>query len=302
MSLSTFGYCLKQGLKNICRNLKFSLASAATVSACIFLFCMFFSICRNLDYIVRSAETNVGITVLFDENLSEDEILLIGGEIGQRPEIREITFVSAEEAWESFKTEYFAGKEALAEGFDQDNPLAGSSSYAILLNDISQQEGFVQWLYTVPGVRQVNYSSSVVSSLTKLNRIITFVSGGIIAVLLLVAVFLIANTITVAAAFRKNENEIMRYIGATNGMISAPFIIEGTVIGLVGALIPLAAVCALYQRVAAYLAERFGMLSDIFSFVPLQTILPDMAMAALGLGVGIGFFVSLLTIRKHLKA
>lgn len=301
MNLNTIGYCFRQGLKNICRNLKFSLASAATVSACIFLFCMFFCICTNLDFIVKNAESNVGITVLFDEALSEDQIREIGDQIAKRPEIREMQFVSAEEAWESFKAEYFAGKEELAEGFSDDNPLAGSASYTILLNDISGQDAMVEWLYTIPGVRQVNYSSSAVSSLTRLNRLITLTSGGIILILLLVAVFLISNTITVAAAFRKNENEIMRLIGATNGMIRAPFVIEGTVIGLIGALVPLAGMTALYNRVSDYLTNRFHLLTDIFRLLPLSAVFPTMAGSALALGMGIGFVVSFFTIRKHLK-
>lgn len=301
MNLNTIGYCIKQGLRNICRNLKFSLASAATVSACIFLFCMFFSIVKNLDYVVKNAESNLGITVLFEETLGEDQIQAIGEEIRKRPEVREMEFVSADEAWNEFKTEYFAGKEELAQGFEQDNPLAGSASWNILINDIQQQEGFVAWLKEQPGVRAVNYSSSAVSSLIRLNRVITLLSGGIILILLLVAVFLISNTITVAAAFRRNESEIMRLIGATNGMIRAPFVIEGTLIGLVGAMVPLALVSVIYQRVLIYLTERFSVLSDIFRFLPLSEVFPTMAGAALGLGAGIGFVVSFVTICRHLR-
>ena len=132
--------------------------------------------------------------------------------------------------------------------------------------------------------------------------ILPIVYGGVYTVpLTVVAVFLISNTITVAAAFRKTENRIMRLIGATNGMIRAPFVIEGTVIGLVGALLPLAAVSLLYRRVAVYLMERFNMLSDIFRFLPLEELFPSMAAVSLGLGIGIGFFVSFFTIRKQLK-
>ena len=301
INLSTVGYCFRQGLRNICRNFKFSLASMATVSACIFLFCMFFSICRNLDYVVRNAESNVGITVLFDESLSEEQILAIGEEMKLNPEIRYMEFISAEQAWESFKNEYFEGKEELAAGFEKDNPLAGSASYNLLLNDIGTQESVVQWLQQIPGVRQVNYSRTAVTSLVRLNRVITLLSGGIILILLLVAIFLISNTITVAAAFRRGENEIMRMIGATNGMIRAPFVIEGTLIGFVGAVIPLALVTVLYNRVVTYLTERFSMLSDIFKFLPLSELFPSMAGAAMLLGMGIGFVVSFFTIRKHLK-
>lgn len=301
MNFSTAGYCLKQSLKNICRNLKFSLASVATVAACIFLFCMFYCAVTNLTFVVKNAESSVGVTVLFDEDLSEEEIREIGEEIGARPEVRELTYTSAEEAWDNFKKEYFAGREELAEGFEDDNPLAGSASYTILLNSIDEQSAFVAWLNQIPGVRQVNYSRSAVTTLTRINRVLTLFSVGIILILLMVAVFLISNTISVAAAFHRTENEIMRMIGATNGMIAAPFVIEGTLIGLAGALIPLAIVTVLYGKVLQYLTERFSMLSDIFRFLPLKEIFPTLTAASLALGIGIGFFASLFTIRRHLK-
>lgn len=302
MNFSTFGYCLKQGLKNICRNVRFSLASMATVSACIFLFCAFFCVVKNLDYVVKSAESKVGMTVLFSETLSEAEILKIGETISERPEVRELRFISAEEAWEGFKRDYFAGKEELAEGFERDNPLAGSASYHILLREIDRQEAFANWLSGLEGVRQVNYARNAVAGLMRLNRVLALFSGGLILLLLLVAVFLIANTITVAAEFRREENEIMRMIGATDGMIRAPFVIEGTLIGLAGALLPLAAVYLLYGKALTYLTDHFGMLSEIVQFLPRRELFPFMALAALLLGCGLGFAVSFLTICRHLRA
>ena len=217
---------MKQGLVNICRNIWFSLASTAIISACIFLFCVFFSVITNIEYMVRTAETTMGITVFFDENLTEDEIKDIGAKIESDKSgmIKEIKFVSAEEAWDGFKTEYFGEDEALAEGFADDNPLAGSSSYEIRLNNITDQDGMVAYLESIDGVRKVNYSNSAATGLASFNKILGLLFGVLIAMLLAVAVFLISNTISVAAEFRKNENRIMRLIGATNFMIRAPFV------------------------------------------------------------------------------
>lgn len=301
MRISTFWYCMKQGIKNICRNIWFSLASAATISACIFLFCLFFSMVANIWHIVKYVETTVGITVLFDESLSEDEILKIGEEIGQRSEIKEMTFISAEEAWDSFKDDYFEGNEELAEGFADDNPLAGSASYVIFLNDISSQDGLVSYLESVEGVRKVNYSNSVVAGFSSLNQVVGILSLVIIGVLLAVSVFLINNTISVAAAFRKNESQIMRLIGATNFMIRAPFIVEGVLIGVIGAAIPLAGMYVLYAKAVNYLVEQFGIFSDVMDFIAIEQIFPSMVLVAMVLGVGIGFFGSFFTIRKYLK-
>ena len=123
----------------------------------------------------------------------------------------------------------------------------------------------------------------------------------IIGVLLAVAVFLINNTISVAAAFRKQESQIMRLIGATNFMIRAPFIVEGVLIGLIGAVIPLAGMYVLYTRTVVYLMERFHILSNMLYFIPIGEIYPLMVLVALVLGVGIGFFGSFFTIRRYLK-
>ena len=301
VKISTFWYCMKEGMKNICRNIWFSLASVATISACIFLFCLFFSIIANIRYMVKHVESTVGITVLFDENLTEQDIQGLGEIIHQRPEIREMYYISAEDAWNSFKEEYFAGHEELAEGFAEDNPLAGSASYEIFLNDISQQDELVAYLQGLDGVRQVNYSNSAVAGFSGFNRGIGVLSTLIIGVLLAVSLFLINNTISVAAAFRRQECQIMRLIGATNFMIRAPFIVEGVMIGLIGALIPLAGTYFLYTKGIVYLSERFHVLSNLFYFVPVGEIYPLLIGAALILGVGIGFFGSFFTIRKYMK-
>ena len=250
MRISTFWFCLKEGFINMCRNVWFSLASTAIVSACIFLFCVFFSIITNIEYMVTMAETTMGITVFFDEDLSEAEIQALGEQIQSDKAglIKSMNFISAEEAWNSFQTDYFGEEADLAEGFAEDNPLAGSASYEIFLKNISSQDDMVKYLETLNGVRKVNYSSTAAAGLTSFNRILAMLFGAIIIMLLAVAVFLISNTISVAAEFRKNENKIMRLIGATNFMIRAPFVVEGVILGSLGAVIPLALICFLSER------------------------------------------------------
>lgn len=294
-------YSIGQAFKNICKNIRLSLASVATISACIFLFCLFFSVIVNLNSIISNIETKVGITVFFDEELGENEIRSLGEKIQSRPEVKNMEFTSADDAWESFKADYFEGKEELAEGFAEDNPLKGSSSFSIWLNDVTKQDAFVEWLQQQQGVRQVNYSTQAGSMLSGFNKALLLVSAILIAVLLAVAVFLIRNTVVISAEFRKSETAIMRLVGATNGMIRAPFIIEGVVLGLLGASIPLAAIYFLYNYAVEYMHKSFTMLSDVFSFLPISDIFPAMAVVAVLLGVGIGFFTSLFALNKHLR-
>ena len=137
--------------------------------------------------------------------------------------------------------------------------------------------------------------------MNSLGKVVGLLSILIIGVLLAVAIFLISNTISVAAAFRKHENQIMKLIGATNYMIRAPFVVEGVLLGLIGAVIPLFAIYYLYRNAVGYVLEKFSILSGLFQFIPVETIFPYMAGTAMALGVGIGFLVSFFTIRKHLK-
>nr|WP_330367012.1 permease-like cell division protein FtsX [Enterocloster clostridioformis] len=249
----------------------------------------------------KTAETTVGITVFFDEDMPEDQILAAGDVIRGWEEVREAQYISAAQAWENFKTEYFEGMEELAEGFADDNPLSGSASYEIFLNDIEEQDKIVERLEGMEGVRKVRYSSTAVAGLTSAGKMVGAMSAVIICVLLAVAVFLISNTISVAAAFRRRENEIMRLIGATNYMIRAPFVVEGVLLGALGAAVPLAGMYVLYQKAVIYIGEHYQMLAGMFEPIPLGDIFPYMAATAGCLGVGIGFFVSYFTIHRHLK-
>ena len=301
MRPSTIWYTLKQGIKNIKRNWMFSIASILTMAACIFLVGVFYSLVTNVDNIAQKVEQEVPVTVFFDEGTTEEQMQEVGNLIQARPEAERVEFESAEQAWENFKTDYFEGMEELAEGFADDNPLSGSASYEIFLNNIEEQDKIVERLEGMEGVRKVRYSSTAVAGLTSAGKMVGAMSAVIICVLLAVAVFLISNTISVAAAFRRRENEIMRLIGATNYMIRAPFVVEGVLLGALGAAVPLAGMYALYQRAVIYISEHYQMLTGMFEPIPLGNIFPYMAATAGCLGVGIGFFVSYFTIHRHLK-
>ena len=149
MRISTFFYTIKQGLVNIWKNKMFSLASIATMTACIFLFGLFYTIVTNFQSMVKDAESGVAVTVLFDAGISEQRIEEIGELIDERVEVSHYDYISADEAWASFKDIYFDGNEEAAASFAGDNPLANSASYAIYMNDISMQSTLVTYLESV---------------------------------------------------------------------------------------------------------------------------------------------------------
>lgn len=301
MRISTFFYSVKQGIINIWRNKMFSLASMATMAACIFLFGLFYSIVTNFQSMVKDAESGVAVTVFFDNGISQDQIDQIGDMIKKRAEVSNIEYISAEDAWNDFKDIYFDGNEEAASSFANDNPLANCASYEIYMNDISMQSTLVTYLESVDGVREVKQSEVVANTLTDFNKLIGYISVGIILILLCVAVFLISNTITVGISVRREEIGIMKLIGATDYFVRAPFVVEGILIGLVGSAIPLGLLYVLYGKVIVYIADKFKFISSMMNFLPVNQVFHTLVPVALILGVGIGFIGSRFTIRKHLK-
>ena len=301
MRISTVGYSAKQGVKNIGRNKMFSLASVATMAACIFVFGLFFSIIMNFQYIVHKAEEGVAITVFFNDDATQEQIDNIGAQLKKQDGVKEIKYVSADEAWETFKDQYFGESSDLAEGFKNDNPLAGSDNYEVYMSDVSKQKDVVSYAEKLDGVSKVNKSDVVAKTLTSENRLIYYVSIVLIGILLAVSIFLISNTVTMGITVRREEIAIMKYIGAKDGFVRAPFIIEGLVIGLIGAVIPLVIPYFVYDKAVAYVMTKFSLLNNIIEFLPVTTVYRTLLPVGLILGVGIGFIGSAFTIRKHLR-
>lgn len=299
--ISLLGYCIVQGLKNLKRNRMFSLASVGTITACLFLFGIFFSILMNFQFIIDNAETSVGVTVFFDEGISDKEIDDIGTQIQSRPEVIECNYISAEEAWEKCKKEMFDGQEDLTDTFSEDNPLADSASYEVYLNDINKQQGFVDFVKGLKGVRQVNNAENTVKSLSSFNSLVAYASAAIIIILIAVSIFLISTAVTMGISIRREEIRIMRLVGASDFFVKAPFIVEGIVIGIFGTIVPLGILYFLYQKIIAYVVTKFDVLSNLLTFLSVQKVFSTLIPISFVIGIGIGFIGSYITVRKHLK-
>lgn len=279
----------------------FSLASIATMAACIFLFGIFFSVVTNFKQMVKTAEEGVAVTVFFKEGTSQEQMDEMDTLLKKRPEVAKYNFVSAEQAWADFQEDYFEGNTDLAEGFVDDNPLADSAHYEIYLNDVTMQQALVTYLESVDMVREVHQSEVAANTLSDLNALIGYISAGIILILIAVAVFLISNTIRTGISVRREEIAIMKLIGATDYFVRAPFIVEGVLIGLIGSAIPLILLYFLYSSVISYVADKFVFLSNMLNFLPVGQVFRVLVPVALLLGVGIGFLGSRVTTKRHLN-
>ena len=300
MRPSTIWYTLKQGVKNIKRNWMFSLASIITMAACIFLVGVFYSLVTNVDNIAHKVEQEVPITVFFDEGTTDEQMQEVGNLIQARPEVERVEFESGDQAWQNFKDKYFQGSDA-ADGFKDDNPLVNSSNYQVYLNQIEKQTELVNYIQSLEHVREVNQSEQAANTLGSFNKLVSYASIIIIAILLLISIFLISNTVSVGISVRKEEIGIMKYIGATDAFVRAPFVLEGMVLGVIGAAIPLAALYFLYNTAVEFILTKFNVLTGVVDFIPVWQIYQVLLSIGLLLGIGIGFIGSIWTTRKHLR-
>jgi cell division transport system permease protein len=317
MRISTLGYIGKQGFRNIGQNKMFSMASVATMSACIFLFGLFFAILVNMQHIVSVAGEGVAITVFFEEDLPQEQIDVIGSRLSARPDVSHIRYVSGEEAWEDFRYIYFSDNPDLAYGFRYSNPLIHSNHFQVYMVTADQEDDIVlipgvediadvqrqvvEFAEGLEGVRLVNRSDLIANVLGSFNVLVGWVSIGIIFILFIVSIFLISNSVTMGINVRKEEIAIMKYIGAKDFVVRAPFILEGLILGIIGAAIPLGLLYLLYGRAINYIITNFTILHNLLSFLEVQVIFAYLLPIGLGLGVVIGFIGSFFTVRKHLK-
>ncbi|MBQ1681946.1 MULTISPECIES: permease-like cell division protein FtsX [Agathobacter] len=301
MRISTFWFTVKQGIKNIFRNKMFSLASVATMGACIFMFGLFFAVVTNFNSMLKEAEKGVAVAVYFNKDITNEQINTIGNDIKKRPEVSKVEYISADDAWEYVKENYFEGRKELIAAFEGDNPVANSMHYEIYLNDVEMQDALVTYIQNMDGVRNVKKSEQVANTLAEFNRLATYISGAIIFILLAVSIFLISNTVTVGISVRREEIGIMKLIGATDYLVRAPFIFEGMIIGLIGAAIPLVLIYFLYDWIIAFVASKFNFIGAMLNFIPTTQLFGQLIPISLIMGVGIGLVGSYFTVRKHLR-
>ena len=302
MRVSTIKYTIQQGLRNITKNKMFSFASIATMVACIFLFGVFYALIANVQGTMKNIEESLPILVYFEKDTKQKQIDKIGKELEKHEDISEVKYVSAEEAWENFKPVYFGEDAEAMTGFEEDNPLADSDHYEVYMKSVDKQDTLVKYASGLKGVRKVDASAKAAEALKNISVLLATISGIITGILLIVAIFLISNTVSMGITVRREEIAIMKYIGAKDSFVRAPFILEGVIIGLAGAAIPLIVLYIGYQQAIKYFSKNVQMLANFIEFMPASKVFFTLVPVSLALGVGIGFIGSFFTIKKHLKA
>ena len=294
MKLRTFSYFVKEAFKSMRRNGLMTLASISTVALSLFMLGVFLCGVVNLNNMAASLETQVQLSVYLKDDLTTNQIMETGKAVKSQPHIKELKFVTKDQALQDFKSRLGDDQKQMIDSLEGVNPLP--NSYIVTFENPQDVKLAAKELATVPGVESVHYGQDVVDELFKITQIIRI--GGIVLIAFLAAatLFIISNTIRLTVFARRKEIAIMKYVGATNGFIRWPFVIEGMLLGCIGGLIAVACTGEFYYFITSEIEQSLA----FFPLVPMFPIFYQLAVALLIIGIFVGAIGSAISLRQYM--
>jgi cell division transport system permease protein len=295
MKIKTYGYHIKQGFKSVAKNKMMSIASISTVVASLLILGIFLITMFNVDFLVKDVESGVEIKVYLKDDITNNQKAEIESQMKLTQGVTAVEYESKEEALEKFKAQLGDNSELVA-GINAEEVMP--SSYIIKMEGPKFVQGTVEKLKTLSGIDEIKDGGQIVDKLMQITGFVKTLGISLLAILTIVSVFLISNTIKLTVLARRREIGIMKYIGATDWFIRWPFVIEGLFLGLIGAVI--SALIVGYGYVLASNAVARNMMSLIRLVDPMD-IVPYMSAAFAAMGLLIGSVGSIISMRKFLK-
>ena len=298
-TVRNINYFIGEAFTSIWRNKLMSISSMATIASCVFIVVFSIAMVVNVSSMFRQLEATTGIMVWIDDGLEREQVNELRERILEIEHVSRVTYVSADEGLEWMIEQQ---QNPALERFFANNPLR--AGFEIELTDTRQTDYVVEQLELLRayGAADVNYLGDVLDIFIMLSNVITVVSIIIIVVLGVLSVVIVMNTIKLTVNNRRNEISIMKYVGATDAFVRWPFIIEGIIIGLIGAVVPVAIVGLAYGGAIDMVYSSLQFMEDFIVLRTAGQVFPWLAPAALLIGAGIGFAGSVVSIRKYLKA
>lgn len=296
MKWSTLKYLFKEGIVGLWRNRTMAIASIGTIVLCLLILGMSYGIGTNIDYLIEQIETKFGITAYIEEGLTDAEILSLKSQVEKMADVASVTYISKEAALKNFSEDN--EDESLFAMFKDDNPLP--ASLEITTVDINDQEALIESLNSLDGIDETVYFQNETKTFINIRNTVNYVCYGILICLIVVGLLLMSNTIKLTVYIRKREINIMKYVGATDNFIQVPFLIEGILVGFIGALVAILTVTFTYDWIREKAANVSGVLGEL-SLLPTSSIMSSLIPMYLALGIGIGLVGSMFAIHKHLK-
>ncbi len=291
------GYFLTRGFKNIWGNRLMSVASAGIVAASLILFGIFLLAGLNINALLRQVEDQCEINVYLAPDAGGATLNQIEGDLRAIPGVREVRFFSREERLERAKETTYQGKEYMLEDLETDNPLR--DSYILSVEQLSQAQQVAALASDVQGVDEVQNRQDLVERIRGITDVIQRIGLWMMLALGLVAMFIVANTIRLGLLSRSREVNVMRFVGASNWYIRGPFMVEGILLGIIGAV--LAAILVLWGYRAGIRMLDQTMQSSMLQLLNASEVWFTISASFLGIGAGIGLLGSGISIRKYLK-
>ena len=300
MKWSSFRYLTKQGLHNLRANRLMSLASIGVLTACLLLTGIAGLFSANVNSLVEYLGDQNETVVYLDQGLSDEQLALVDQTLRSMPGLAAVTYVSQEEVLETYKG-YMSEYADLFNDFEEDNPF--HANYRVVLEDLNQMDGMIAQLEQIDGVYSVSAPTQLSSVFLTIQRAVTYAGWALVAVLALVSVVVISNTIRLTVFARRKEINIMKYVGATNGFIRWPFFVEGTSVGLISGLLAAGLVIGAYALVLNKVGAMSGFWGPILGSCLLSVgqVWPIVLGAFLIFGVIIGSIGTATSIRKYLE-
>ena len=293
MRINNIGYLLKEGIRGIFLHGFMSFAAICVTVACLVIVGSFSILAYNLDLMVEDLNQTSEILVYVDSALSDAEARSIGTKINRLDNVYKSTFISREEALEDFIADH-----------DGDPAFSGVQAedlrhrYVVSLEDNTRMRETDQQLKDIAGVVHTNAAYELAEGFTTIQEVLHMVSIAVIAVLLVVSLLIISNTVKLAMYDRKNEIAIMKMVGATNGFIRLPFVVEGFTLGMLGAIFAFGLEWVMYDSLVEKVANVDSL--QLFKFVPFQELLVPMVVVFAAAGMFVGFVGSWTSIRKFM--
>ncbi len=285
MKYNRFGYLIGEGIGNVFKNKKSTGASLMIMCATMIIFGIFLILTQNINHFVAEIESAQGIQVFINNDATQEQMDEVGEKLRALDGVSTVEFVSKEDALNQMK-EKFGDKQDLLSGYEENNIFP--ASYVITLTDLTKSQEVQDQILTFDNIKKITSKDETVTTLINLANGIKIVTGVILILLIIISVFIIANTIKLTVHARRKEISIMKYVGATNGFIRWPFIVEGMIIGVVASTISIAIVGAGYTFIAEKMVNSEFMQVINMSLVTFGDMFNSIIFVYMLLGIGIG--------------
>ena len=294
MKINNIGYLIKEGIRSIFTHGLMSFASVCVTVACLIIVGSFSILMYNVNIMVEELNQTNEVLAYVDSEYSDAEAKSVGTKINMIENVMQSTWMSREEALENFVADHDGDS-----SFQGVDPTDLRHRFKVVLEDNTKMEETVALLEQVPGVVFVDAEYELAEGFSTISRVLSLVSYGIIAILLAVSLLIISNTVKIAMYDRANEIAIMKMVGATNGFIRFPFVVEGFLLGITGAALAFGLQWVLYDALQVKISEVDAL--GLFSFVPFVELLEPMLVTFSAAGLFVGVVGSLTAIRKFLN-